>query len=110
MLQLRLSFPLGAASALTLAAGVVASVALYVAVSNLEDQKMRMAFEQRASSRVTAIGQGIEQAVEVLRVTNLLFASVEPVTRQQFHDFTAPLLRRYPFITAFNFHRQLVDA
>ena len=110
MLQLRLSFPLGAASALTLAAGVVASVALYVAVSNLEDQKMSMAFEQRDSSRVTAIGQGIEQAVEVLRVTNLLFASVEPVTRQQFHDFTAPLLRRYPFITAFNFHRQLVDA
>ena len=109
-MQLRLSFPPGAAIALTLAAGVLATAALYVAVSRLEDEKTRMAFEQRANIRVAALRQGIDQAVEVLRVTNQLFASVEPVTRQQFHDFTAPLLRRYPFITAFNFHRHLIDA
>jgi diguanylate cyclase (GGDEF)-like protein/PAS domain S-box-containing protein len=109
-MRLRLPFPLEAASALTLAAGVIATAALYVAVSRLEDEKMRMRFEQRAGIRIAAIRQGLDEAVDVLTVTNNLFAAVEPVTRQQFHDFTAPLLRRYPFIKAFNFHRQLVDA
>jgi len=109
-MQMRLSFPPGVASALTLAAGFVATAAVYIAVSNLEGEKTRMAFEQRANARILALRQGIDQAVEVLRVTNHLFASVEQVTRRQFHDFTVPLLRRYPFITAFNFHRQLVDA
>jgi len=109
-MQLRLSFPPGVASVLTLVAGMVATAAVYVAVSNLEDEKTRMAFEQRANVRIAALRQGIDQAIEMLRVTNHLFASVEPVTRRQFHDFTVPLLRRYPFITAFNFHRQLVDA
>jgi diguanylate cyclase (GGDEF)-like protein/PAS domain S-box-containing protein len=108
-MRLRLPFPLEAASALTLAAGVVATAALYVAVGRLEDEKTRMAFEQRASIRIAAIRQGLDEAVDVLKVTNNLFAAVEPVTRQQFHDFTAPLLRRYPFIMAFNFHRQLGD-
>ena len=109
-MRLRLLFPLEAASVLTLAAGVVVTAALYVAVSHLEDEKMRMAFEQRAGIRIAAIRQGLDEAVEVLTVTNHLFASVEPVTRQQFHDFTAPLLRRYPFVKAFNFHRQLGEA
>jgi diguanylate cyclase (GGDEF)-like protein/PAS domain S-box-containing protein len=109
-MRLRLPFPLEAASALTLAAGVVATATLYVAVSGLEDEKMRMAFEQRAGIRIAAIRQGLDEAVDVLAVTNNLFAAVEPVTRQQFHDFTAPLLRRYPFIKAFNFRRQLGDA
>ncbi|GGE68530.1 bifunctional diguanylate cyclase/phosphodiesterase [Massilia psychrophila] len=109
-MRLRLPFPLEAASVATLAAGVVATAALYAAVSHLEDEKMRMAFEQRAGIRIAAIRQGLDDAVEVLRVTNHLFASVEPVTRQQFHDFTAPLLLRYPFIKAFSFHRQLGDA
>src|SRR5205823_1710184 len=31
-------------------------------------------------------------------------------TRAQFHDFTAPLLRRNPYIRAFNFHRNVTDA
>ncbi|MDL2357674.1 MAG: CHASE domain-containing protein, partial [Pseudomonadota bacterium] len=106
----RLPLSLSAAGALTLVAGLATTGALCVAVSQLEDAKLQLAFEQRAAMRVAAIGQGLEEAVEVLTVTNHLFASVAPVSRQQFHDFTAPLLLRYPFIKAFNFHRQLDDA
>ncbi|MEO7494044.1 MAG: EAL domain-containing protein, partial [Massilia sp.] len=52
-----------------------------------------------------AVGQGVNEAVEVLTITNRLFHAVAPVTREQFRDFTAPLAARYPFIQAFTFHR-----
>lgn len=105
MLRRRLPFSLSVAAALTLGAGLTAATALAVAVARLEDDKLALAFQQRASVRVAAIRQGLDEAVEVLTVTNQLFATVHPVTRRQFHDFTQPLLRRYPFIQAFNYHR-----
>ncbi|NHZ87884.1 EAL domain-containing protein [Massilia sp. CCM 8733] len=105
MLRRRLPFSLTVAAALTLGAGLAATVLLAVAVARLEDDKLALAFQQRATVRVAAIRQGLEEAVEVLTVTNQLFATVHPVTRRQFHDFTQPLLRRYPFIQAFNYHR-----
>jgi CHASE1-domain containing sensor protein len=109
MPRLRLPFSLAVASVLTLGGGLAATAALFGAVSHLEYQKISLGFEQRAGIRVAAIVQGLDEAVEVVRVSNQLFATVDPVTRAQFHDFTAPLLQRYPFIQAFNFHRQLGD-
>ena len=100
---------LAAATALTLGGGLVATAALFLAVSHLEFDKAQLAFEQRAGVRVAAIRQGLDQAVEVVAVTNRLFATVDP-TREQFHDFTTPLLQRYPFIKAFRFHRRIADA
>ncbi|UOD28288.1 EAL domain-containing protein [Massilia violaceinigra] len=105
MLRRRLPLSLTVAAALTLGGGLAATVLLAVAVARLEDDKLALAFQQRATVRVAAIRQGLEEAVEVLTVTNQLFATVHPVTRRQFHDFTQPLLRRYPFIQAFNYHR-----
>jgi diguanylate cyclase (GGDEF)-like protein/PAS domain S-box-containing protein len=110
MSRRRLPFPLSAAAVLTLGGGLLATAALFVAVSHLEYDKMQLGFAQRVGPRMAAIRAGLEDAVDVVIVTNQLFASVEPVTRRQFHDFTAPLLRRYPFIKAFDFHRQVSDA
>jgi diguanylate cyclase (GGDEF)-like protein/PAS domain S-box-containing protein len=106
----RLSFSLPLAAALTLAGGVAASCALFAAISHLEYDNMQLAFGQRVEQRAAAVRQGLEEAVEVVTVTNQLFASFPTVTRQQFHDFTSPLLRRHPFIQAFNFHRVISDA
>ena len=105
MLRRRLSFSLAGAAALTLIGGLTATALLFIAVSQLEYDKMTLSFQQRANVRLAAIGHGLEEAVEVLTVTNQLFASVAPVSRTQFHDFTQPLLARYPFVKAFNFHR-----
>ena len=110
MLHRRLGFPLTAAAALTLGGGLAATLLLSAAVSRLEFEKMRLGFTQRANVRVAAIHRGLDEAVEVLTVTNQLFSSVAPVSRRQFHDFTTPLLARYPFIQAFNFHRLVDDA
>jgi diguanylate cyclase (GGDEF)-like protein/PAS domain S-box-containing protein len=106
----RLPSPLAVAAALTLAGGLAATLLLFVSVSRLEYANQTLAFQQRASLRASAIGTGLDEAVEVLTVTNQLFAAVAPVSRKQFHDFTQPLLARYPFIQAFNYHRQFGHA
>ena len=110
MLHRRLAFPLTVAAALTFAGGLAATTLLSVSVSQLEFEKNRLGFSQRASVRAAAIRAGLGDAVEVLKVTNQLFRAVAPVTRSQFHDFTAPLLERYRFIQAFNFHRLVPGA
>ncbi|MFB9243611.1 EAL domain-containing protein [Massilia antarctica] len=110
MLRRRLPFSLSVAAVLTLGGGLAATAILALAVARLEDDKHALAFQQRATVRVAAIRQGLDEAVEVVTVTNQLFATVYPVTRRQFHDFTQPLLQRYPFIQAFNFHRLVSGA
>ena len=103
----RLPLSLTLAAALTLGGGLAASGALFVGVSNLEYENMALAFAQRSDERVAAVSQGINQAVELLTVTNQLFARGEPVSRETFRDFTAALLERHRYIQAFNFHRSV---
>jgi len=103
--QRRRSTPVSYAAALTLGAGLAATAVLFLAVSRLEYGKLSLGFQQRSAARVAAIQRGLDDAIEVLTVTNQLFRTVTPVTREQFNVFTRPLLHRYPFIQAFNFHR-----
>ncbi len=107
MLRRRSPYSLAVAAALILGLGCVATLLLFLSISRLEYDKLSLGFHQRADARVGALAQGLDEAVEVLTMTNQLFATVHPVTRQQFHDFCAPLVLRYPFIKAFNFHRQV---
>jgi diguanylate cyclase (GGDEF)-like protein/PAS domain S-box-containing protein len=110
MLRGRLPYSLSAAAALTFACGLSVTAVLFAAISQLEYDKMSLSLQQRAGARVAAIEQGLDDAVEVLTTTNQLFSAVVPVTRQQFHDFTTPLLQRHPFIQAFNYHRRVPHA
>jgi diguanylate cyclase (GGDEF)-like protein/PAS domain S-box-containing protein len=105
----RLPFFLTRAAVLTFGAGLAASAALFLGVSHLEYDNLALSFAQRADQRVAAVRQGLHDAVEVVTVTNRLFALGTPVTRAQFHEFTAPLLQRHPFIKAFNYHRIVED-
>ncbi|MGJ7915398.1 EAL domain-containing protein [Massilia sp. LXY-6] len=106
----RLPISLTLAAALTLGGGLATTAVLTVAVNRLEIGNKTLAFEQGAKVRVAALRQGMDEAIEVLNVTNQLFTTVQPVTRSQFHDFTTPLLLRNPYIKAFNFHRAVPDA
>ncbi|MFC0252514.1 bifunctional diguanylate cyclase/phosphodiesterase [Massilia consociata] len=107
MSRRRPSLSLTLAAALTLGGGLAVSGALFLGVSHLEYDNMALAFAQRSDERVAAVRQGIDQAVELLTVTNQLFARGEPVSREHFHDFTAALLQRHRYIQAFNFHRSV---
>ncbi|AVR96283.1 bifunctional diguanylate cyclase/phosphodiesterase [Pseudoduganella armeniaca] len=105
----RLSSRVSAAAVLTLVAGVTVTGVLFYAVSALEYGKQSLGFQQRANLRVAAIRRGLDDAIEVLTVTNQLFRTLPPaaVTREQFGSFTRPLLQRYPFIQSFAYHRLL---
>ncbi len=97
---------------LTLAVGLGVTVVLSAGVAALEYGKMSLGFQQRATLRVAAIQRGLDDAIEVLTVTNQLFRTLPPesVTREQFGSFTRPLLQRYPFIQMFTFHRLVPHA
>jgi diguanylate cyclase (GGDEF)-like protein/PAS domain S-box-containing protein len=101
----RLPSSLTLAAALTLGGGIGASCMLFAAVCHLEFDNMGLAFAQRADLRVAALRAGLKEAVEVLSVTRQLFDTVPQVSREQFHDFTTPLLERHPYIKAFNYDR-----
>ncbi|TWI69978.1 PAS domain S-box-containing protein/diguanylate cyclase (GGDEF)-like protein [Pseudoduganella lurida] len=98
------------AAAGTLAAGLCVTGALFLAVGALEYGKMAQGFSQRANVRVAAIRRGLDDAVEVLTVTNGLLRTMPDVTQHQFRDFTGPLLRRYPFVMSFAQQRVLTHA
>ncbi len=99
------SLSISLAAALTLMAGLSVTLLLFVAVSALEYDKMELDFQQRAHQRASAIRRGLDDVVEVVTLTNDLFNSMSTVSREQFRSFTRPLLQRYPFIQAFNYHR-----
>jgi diguanylate cyclase (GGDEF)-like protein/PAS domain S-box-containing protein len=110
MLRRVLPLSLTAAALLTLAGGLVTTVVLFAGVARLEDDNLALAFAQRADVRVATVAQGLEEAVEVVLVTNTLFQSIPQITRDQFHAFTAPLVARHPFIQAFNYRRRVTRA
>ncbi|QBE62067.1 bifunctional diguanylate cyclase/phosphodiesterase [Pseudoduganella lutea] len=99
--------PVSLAAAVTLAVGLCVTGALFIAVSALEYGRLSESFEQRANLRLAAIRRGLDDAVEVLTVTNQLFRTMPGVTQEQFGDFARPLLHRHPFMVSFT-HQHLM--
>jgi diguanylate cyclase (GGDEF)-like protein/PAS domain S-box-containing protein len=95
------------AALLALAAGLAAVAFLFITVRDLEQKAQATDFRQQANVRAMRLEQGIGEAVNSLIVLNQLFVTNETVSREQFRVFTEPLVRRHPYIQAFNFHRIL---
>ena len=110
MFRSRQPFSISIAALLTLAVGLCVTALLFLGTARLEHDKSALNFQQLAETRFTAARKGLEDAVQVLTVLNQLFATQGAVSREQFHSFTQPLLARYPYIQAFNFHRLLTQA
>ncbi len=98
-------FSLSIVAVLVLVIGLAATTALFLGLRRLEHDKTELEFQQRANARILAVQQQLEQTVQVLAVLNQLFATFEPVSREQFRTFTEPLLRRHSYVQAFEFHR-----
>jgi signal transduction histidine kinase len=89
----------------TLVIGLVLSCVLSLLMLDQQQQVERNIFERRTHSRIVALQQGISDAIDTLRVVNLLFVTNDHVSREQFHTFTAPLLLRHAYIDSFAFSR-----
>jgi diguanylate cyclase (GGDEF)-like protein/PAS domain S-box-containing protein len=110
MFSRRRLFSLSFATLLVLTLGFVCTVLLFVAAHRLEHDNAELKFRQRARVRILTLQQHLEETEQMLRVLNQLFVTVEPVDRAQFHAFTQPLVQRYPYVQAFNFHRFVAGA
>jgi signal transduction histidine kinase len=95
------------ATLLALAIGLTGSGILAVWLRSVEDHEASVRFEQQADARLMAFQNGLDDAEEALATVNRLFATVDSVSREQFHAFTQPLLVRYPHIQALTYQRVL---
>ncbi|MBJ7312721.1 EAL domain-containing protein [Rugamonas sp. CCM 8940] len=96
--------------ALALLCGLGATAALFYGVRQLEQDKLALAFEQRAHARLQALREGVSNAIAGLRAVNQLFASTPQVTRQQFRLFVQPILDRSPYTYGISYTRFLPQA
>ena len=101
--RVRISVSVSALIALTLGLGLTAL--LFASVRAVEVAGHKAQFERDARLRASAVASGLSDAVEQLMVLNQLFRTVGVVSREQFHEFTAPLLARYPEIQALSYQR-----
>ena len=93
------------AAILALLCGSVLTGVLFVGVSRLEQDRLVLAFTQRAHVREFALREGINNAIDGLRAVNQLFVSQPAVSHEEFRRFTRPLLERYPYVMAYDFKR-----
>ncbi|MBO9537843.1 EAL domain-containing protein [Herbaspirillum sp.] len=96
-------------ASLTLLVGLCATTLVFVATSHLEEDAASLDFQRRAALRTFTVQRGLEEAVQVLSVINHFYATVGDPTREQFRDFTQPLLEHYPYVRAFAVHRFVAD-
>ena len=101
--RVRISVSVSALIALMLGLGLTAL--LFTSVRAIEVAGHKAQFERDARLRATAVTSGLTDAVEQLLVLNQLFRTVGVVSREQFHEFAAPLLARYPEIQALSYQR-----
>ncbi len=107
MFRNRLRFSLYIPAILTLFAGLTATTLVVYGLRQLEQDKLVLDFRQRAAVRIAALTRGVDDAVQVAKIINQYVATGAVVSREQFQKFSQPLLQHYPYIQAFNVHRQL---
>ena len=96
--------------ALALLCGLGCTALLFGGVSRLEQDKVSLAFMQRAHARLFVLQQGVDNAISGLRSVNQLFASRAHVSRDEFHLFTRPILERAPYLQGISHLRFITHA
>ncbi|RJG04610.1 EAL domain-containing protein [Noviherbaspirillum sedimenti] len=102
--------PVPLAALLTLLLGLAVAIGLFLILRDLEYKAQDTDFRQQASIRALRLEHGLAEAVNAVEIANQLFVVNETVSREQFRLFTQPLLKNYPYIQAFNFHRIVTDS
>lgn len=89
----------------TLFLGLLMTTIVFIAIRNLENDRINDDFQRRAENRIGALASGLRAAEADLAVVNRLFTVAGPISREQFSLFTGPLLKDHPHIQNFTFHR-----
>ncbi|MFT5643840.1 MAG: signal transduction histidine kinase [Janthinobacterium sp.] len=101
----RSSFQLTYPAWCALVCGLAASCLLFFSIQSHQQQLDHDSFARRTLARTTSLEQGVNHALEALRVVNQFFVTSGSVSREQFHSFTQALLLRNTYIDTFVFSR-----
>ncbi|HEX7641649.1 MAG TPA: EAL domain-containing protein [Burkholderiaceae bacterium] len=93
-----------------LAAGLAITVLAFAAARHAEFERIDQDLQQRVDERFVAVMDGYRNALESLLNVNRLFDVHPGITREQFEDFTRPIVARHPYIQAFGFERTITAA
>jgi len=83
---------------------------LFAGVSELEHDRLELTFQQQVHGRVSALREGIGNAITGLEAINLLFSSRAHISREEFHQFAGPLLAQRPYVLSASYLRFITDA
>ena len=89
--------------------GVFLSAALCGVVRQMEYERARAEFAQRAGVRVAAVTRAFSEATDAARAVNLFFRASQQITRAEFDAFALPLVARHGYLQALVYQR-FVDA
>ena len=101
----RVRFSVSVSALLTVVIGLALTALLFASLRRVESERRNVEFQQSARLRTAAVAAGLADAVDQVMVLNQLFHTVGLISREQFRDFTAPLLQRTPGIQALSFPR-----
>ncbi|WP_395402885.1 EAL domain-containing protein [Pseudoduganella sp. UC29_106] len=97
------------AAVLAMLCGFGLTGVLFAGVSHLEQDRLELTFKQQVHGRVSALREGLANAITGLEAINLLFASRTDVSREEFRKFAVPLLEQRPYVLSASFIRFIRD-
>ncbi|HJU06431.1 MAG TPA: CHASE domain-containing protein [Nitrospiraceae bacterium] len=96
--------------AVPLCVAFVVAVALFVFVSEKEQDRIELAFERRVIERASALRKNFDEYFEVLHSLGSYFESSRDVDRREFQTFVKGPLLRHPGIEALEWLPRVPDA
>jgi diguanylate cyclase (GGDEF)-like protein/PAS domain S-box-containing protein len=93
----------------TLVLGLLVTAALFIAIRSQEQQHMQALFERRADTRIAAIRDSLNDAVDVVETVNRTFTAMQPIGRAEFTAFTRPMLDKHPQLHLIAYQRMVAD-
>jgi CHASE1-domain containing sensor protein len=93
----------------TLVLGLLVTATLFIAVRSQEQQYMQALFERRADTRIAAIRDALNDAVDVVETVNRAFTAMQPIGRAEFTAFTRPMLDKHPQLHLIAYQRIVAD-
>lgn len=95
---------------LTLFLGLLLTAVLFFAIRGEAQRRMQTEFDGLANTRIAAVQEGLNDAVGVVSTLNRAFATLRPVGRGQFTEFTRPMLEHNPQVRLIAYQRMVADA
>jgi len=89
---------------------LAASVVLFLLASRWEQDRLRVAFHQRADTVATNLESGVGGYLQFLHAIERFFVTSGTVERHKFHQFVQTALRDFPGLAALSWNPRVRDA